>query len=392
MNGGCGSIFRQILNLVDRQQFQKRVNEYKGDYAQKGLTSWDLLVTMLFCQLAGAKSLREITQGLRSCEGKLSALGMKCVGGASTLSYANAHRPWKIFEATFYDVLSHAQRFAPAKKFKFKNKLFSLDSTVIELCCSMFDWARFRQTKGAIKLHALLDHEGYFPVFAHITEGKKADVKVAWNLELPRGSIVAMDRGYNDYRLFDQWTKDGIFFVTRLKDNAVYKTIKENPIPSRSHLLSDSWIELSWRSGSEIKKATYRKVVVWLEDKQQSLVLLTNQMDLAASTIAAIYKDRWQIELFFKCIKQNLKIKTFIGTSFNAVSIQIWTALLALMLLKLIAWQSRFKGHFSNLIALMRWNLFTYRLLWQCLQSSFQDPFDDQRMYHQSFDFGQHPT
>jgi hypothetical protein len=377
---------------MDRQQFQRRVNEFKGDYASKGLTCWDLLVTMLFCQSAGAKSLREISQGLGSCEGKLSLLGMKCVGGASTLSYANAHRPWQIYEATFYDLLSQAKRFAPKKKFKFKNKLFSLDSTVIELCCTMFDWAKFRQTKGAIKLHALLDHEGYFPVFAHITDGKKADVKVAWNLELPKGSIVAMDRGYNDYRLFNQWSKEGVFFVTRLKENASYREIEQRLVPGRGNGIKDTLIELSWSSGKETKTAVYRKVVIWLEDKQETLVLLTNQMHLAASTIGAIYKDRWQIELFFKCIKQNLKIKTFVGTSFNAVSIQIWTALISLMLLKLVQWQSRFKGHFSNLIALVRWNLFTYRSLWACLRSSFQDPFDDQRMFHQSFNFGQHPT
>jgi IS4 transposase len=281
---------------------------------------------------------------------------------------------------------------APKKKFKFKNKLFSLDATVIELCCTMFDWAKFRTTKGAIKLHALLDHDGYFPVFAHISDGKKADVKVAWDLELPSGSIVAMDRGYNDYRLFAQWTKEGVFFVTRLKDNACYREIQSQSVPRMGNVLSDTLIELSWSSGKETKTQIYRKVVVWLEDKKESLVLLTNQMHLAASTIGAIYKDRWQIELFFKCIKQNLKIKTFVGTSFNAVSIQIWTALLSLMLLKLVQWQSRFQGHFSNLIALVRWNLFTYRHLWEWLKSPFQDPFNDQRMFHQSFNFGQHPT
>lgn len=392
MNGGCGSIFRQLLNLVDRRIFEKRVKEHRGDYRQKGLRCWDLMVSMVFCQSASAKSLREITQGLRSCEGKLQALGMKHAPGASTLSYANAHRPWQIFEATFYDILAKVQALAPRKKFRFKNKLFSLDSTTIELCVSMFDWAKFRTTKGAIKLHTLLDHDGYLPVFAHLSDGKKADVRVAWEIDLPAGSIVVMDRGYNDYRLFAQWSREEVFFVTRLKEDASYRIVEDRPVPASGLIQSDQGIELSWSSGGQIKTARYRKIQVWLEDKQQIMTLLTNLEHLAASTIAAIYKERWQIELFFKSIKQNLKIKTFVGTSFNAVSIQIWTALLALMLLKLVQWQSRFQGHFSNLATLIRWNLFTYRHLWEWIKSPFDDPFDPDRMVHQSLQIGQHPT
>ena len=329
---------------------------------------------MLFCQLAQARSLREISDGLKSCEGKLKHLGLAREPKRSTLSYANAHRPWELFERLFYDLLAQCQALSPKKKFRFKNKLLSLDSTTVELCASMFDWARFRQTKGAVKLHLLLDHDGYLPVFGHVTDGKVGDVKVAQTLDFPKGSIVALDRGYVDYELFTRWTRTGVFFVTRLKANADIARVESRPVPEGGPIRRDEIIRLQPFVAGRPDYEDLRRVVVWLEDKQEELVLLTNHFTLAAATIAAIYKERWQIELFFKLLKQQLKIKTFVGTSANAVRIQIWTALIAVLVVRYLQFSSNFRWAVSNLVALLRWNLFSYRNLWDWLDRPFDTP------------------
>lgn len=370
----CASVFSQLLSVVDRSFFARSVRETGAEKGAKGFSSWDHFVSMMFCQLAQAKSLREIGSGLRSCEGKLKHLGMAQAPGRSTLSYANAHRSWRLFEKVFYNVLTYAQSVAPAKKLKFKHKLYSLDSTVIELCASMFDWAKFRTGKGAAKLHLLLDHDGCLPHYALITEGNVADVRVAQELQMPKGSIVVMDRGYIDYTMFERWSAAGVGFVTRFKSNTTCFITADHRVPKRGNIRSDQTIEFHvFRAGRRIK-GSYRRVKVWLEDKQEELVLLTNRHDLAASTIAAIYKQRWQIELFFKAIKQNLRIKTFVGTNANAVHIQIWTALISITLLKFLQFRSRLSWALSNLVALLRWNLFTYRDLWCWID----DPFSQQ--------------
>jgi hypothetical protein len=220
-----GSLFTQILSLFQRSAFARHVHELKTEYHARGFSSWDQFVAMLFCQLAQARSLREIADGLKSCEGKLKHLGLESEPKRSTLSYANAHRPWPLYQRLFYDLLAQCQAISPKKKFRFKNRLLTLDSTLVELCASMFDWALWSRTKGAVKLHLLLDHDGHLPVFGHVTDGKTADVTVAQTLVFPRGSIVAIDRGYNDYRLFARWTEQGVFFVTRLKANAVFTRV-----------------------------------------------------------------------------------------------------------------------------------------------------------------------
>ena len=369
-----GSLFNQILSLFQRPDFARHVRALKAEYHARGFSCWEQFVAMLFCQLAQARSLREIADGLKSCEGKLRHLGLKEEPKRSTLSYANAHRPWELYERLFYDLLAQCQAISPQKKFRFKNRLLSLDSTTIELCASMFNWARWRRTKGAVKLHLLLDHDGYLPVFGHVTEGKVGDVKVAQNLDFPKGSIVALDRGYIDYRLFTRWTRQGVFFVSRLKANADVIEMESRPLPKNGVVLGDEIIRLRPFEAGRPDLEDLRRVVVWLEDKQQELVLLTNNFDLAASTIAAIYKQRWQIELFFKLLKQQLKIKTFVGTSANAVRIQIWTALIAVLVVRYLQFRSNFRWALSNLVALLRWNLFTYRNLWEWLDRPFETP------------------
>jgi len=367
------SLFSQLLTLIDRQRFYELVYRHKAHRHTKGFDSWNHFVAMLFCQLAQAKSLREICGGLACCLGKLRHLGLVKGPNKSTLSYANAHRPWQMYRDLFYETLAWTRHQMPGKhKFRFKNKLLSLDSTTISLCLSLFPWAKYRRTKGAVKLHLLLDHDGYLPTFALITDGKKSDVTVAKQLTFAKGSIIVMDRGYIDYRLFSRWTQDGVFFVTRMKDNTDYIVVEQRDIPERRNIISDDLIELAGYKAHKDCPHVLRRIVLWDAEKQQEIVFFTNHLKFGATTIAAIYKDRWQIELFFKAIKQNLKIKTFVGTSENALYIQIWTALIAMLMIKFLKFKSTFGWSLSNLVALLRWNLFTYRDLWQWIDDPFE--------------------
>ena len=370
MNKYC-SMFSQLLQLFPRLEFQRMVQETGSEHHARGFSSWSQFVSMLFCQVGRAHSLREISGGLRSCEGKLKHLGISAPSH-STLAYANKHRPWELYQRVFLKLFDRCRaQVHPGKKFRFKNRLVSLDSSVIDLCLSMYDWARFRRTKGAIKLHLLLDHDGYLPSFAIITEGKVPDVKVAWQFKFDPGTILVDDRGYNDYGLFGRWTSGGVYFVTRMKDNALFKVVEKRKIPQNRHILKDEIIELTGVKAFEKCPYPLRRIEFYNAEKEEVLVFLTNHPGLGASTIAAIYKDRWQIELFFKALKQNLKIKTFVGTSANAVKIQIWTALISMLLLRLLQLRSRFNWSLSNLVALLRMNLFTHRDLWAWLNQPF---------------------
>ena len=319
---------------------------------------------MLFCHLAGAESLREICTGLQCCLGKLKHLGLSNAPARSTLSYANANRPAAMFKELFWSTMARFRECGELggkqHKFRFKNKLLSLDSTLISLCLNMFPWAKYRKAKGGVKAHVLLSHHDYMPSFVHLTDGKKADVKVAHLLDLRAGSIVAMDRAYNDYKLFHKWTQSGIFFVTRLKKNADYEVIEERSAPLERNILSDYIIRFTGVAGKQCP-GLLRLVEVWDEKKKRNIKLLTNHLDFGSTTISAIYKDRWQIELFFKALKQNLKIKTFVGTTENALHIQIWTALLSMLLIRWCKHQSKAGWSFSLVATVLRWNLFVYR-------------------------------
>jgi hypothetical protein len=369
------SIFGQILQIFSHQDFVRAVRETKAEKGVKGFSCWGQFVAMLFCQLGQAHSLREICGGLATCLGKLRHLGIEAAPKRSTLAYANEHRPWQLYQKIFYQLLAQCRVLARGQKpFRFKNKLFSLDATLIELCVTLFDWAKYRQTKGAVKLHLLLDHEGYLPVFASMTEGNVHEVNIAHTLKFPKGSILAIDRGYVDYEQFAQWTNDGIFFVTREKDNAAYRVIEKRAVPDNRNIIKDQFIELT--GYYSIRKCPYilRRVEVWDEENERIIVLWTNHLTFGATTIASIYKDRWQIEIFFKTIKQNLKIKTFVGTSRNALLTQIWTALIAILVLKYLKFRSTLGWSLSNLVAMLRYNLFTYRDLWTWLDNPFETP------------------
>jgi hypothetical protein len=368
------SIFCQLLKLFPRTEFQALVKEHRAERHARGFTCWGQFVAMLFCQLGRAHSLREICGGLASCEGKLSHLGITAPARA-TLAYANEHRPWQLYRGVFQALLARCEAAAPARRrFRFKNKVMSLDATVIELCASVFDWAKYRRTKGAVKLHLLLDHDGFLPRVAVITDGKRADIQVARRLRFEPGTILVMDRGYVDYAWFHQLTEDGVVFVTRLKDKAAYHVLETREPPQHSHVRRDEIIH--WASDRAVKACpvALRRVEVWDPTTEQVLVFLTNDAGLGATTVAALYKDRWQVELFFKALKQNLKVKTFVGTSANALHLQLWTALIAILLLRYLQLRARFAWSLSNLVALLRMNLFTYRDLWTWLHAPYTTP------------------
>jgi hypothetical protein len=308
--------------------------------------------------------------GLAGCESPLKHLGISTAPKKSTLAYANANRPWELYESIFMQLLGKCQTETAAhsrRKFRFKNKLMSLDGSIIELSATMFDWAKYRQCKGAIKLHLPLDHDGYLPSFAVVTDGKYSELKVARGLCLEAGTILAIDRGYNDYVWFGQLTRDGVFFVTCMKTNTVHTTVEVCAVPEKGNVLSNKIVSLPALDKDGEKPILFRRIEYWNPDKQEILVFFTNLLHLAASTVAAIYKDRWQIELFFKALKQTAKVKSFLGASANAVKTQIWTALIAMLILKYLQTKSSFGWPLSNLAALLRQQLFIFRDLWAWL-------------------------
>jgi hypothetical protein len=375
MNRVC-SVFQQILKVFSRTEFEGLVRKHQAERHARGFTCWEQLVAMLFCHLGRAQSLREICGGLASAEGKLSHLGIGAAPSRSTLSYANAHRPWQVFESLFYVLLDRCRELAPRRRLKFKNALLSLDSTVIDLCASVFDWAKFRRAKGGVKVHMLLDNQGLLPSWALVTDAKTSDIRAARELVLPSGSIVVFDRGYNDFVWFVSMTLQGIWFVTRMKDGTNYRVVEHRKV--HGAVLGDEVIELDVNLapyGIELDEPIhFRRIVARVPDRNEPMVFLTNHLDFAASTIVAIYKERWQIELLFKALKQNLRIKTFVGTSSNALNIQIWTALISMLILRYLQLKSQFGWSLSNLLAMLRFNLFSYRDLWVWLNAPFSPP------------------
>jgi hypothetical protein len=372
------SLFNQLLQHFPSLEFAALVRKHGAERAAKGFSCRTQLVAMLFCQLAHADSLREICNGLACCLGKLVHLGIDVAPNKSTLAYANKHRPAALYEDLFYTALA---RFRDEKglgirkrKFRFKNQLLSLDSTTISLCLAMFPWAKFRRAKGGVKAHVLLDHDDYLPRYVLITEARRSDVKMTDAFPLNPGSIVAMDRGYYDYALFGKWTDQKIYFVTRLKDNAAYEVLEERPVPANSNIRSDQLIRFTGDKALKDCPCLLRRVALWDAVKQREIVLLTNLMEFGSTTIAAIYQDRWEIELFFKALKQNLKVKSFVGTTENALRIQIWTALIAILLLKWLHHLSKARWSLSNLASMLRMNLFTYRDLSAWLDNPFGTP------------------
>jgi hypothetical protein len=372
------SIFSQILQLIPRLEFESAARRHNAERHARGFACWGQFVAMLFCHLGNAKSLREICGGLAASEGKLRHLGLPGAPPRSTLAYANEHRPWQVYPTVFCQLLEKCQtlaagRPAPQRKFRFRNKLMSLDATVIDLCASVFDWAQFRRTKGAVKLHLLLDHQGHLPAFAVVTDGKKHEIQVAREIVFSPGTTLVIDRGYTDYAWFAKLTQRAVHFVTRLKENADYGVVEKRELPHRRGVQRDEVI-FFFKLAQAGVECFFRRIEFYDEEQERVLVFLTNNLVWSAATIAALYKQRGQIELFFKALKQNLRVKTFVGTSANALQIQIWTALIAMLLIKYLQLRATFGWSLSNLVALLRQQLFVYRDLWVWLNAPFQPP------------------
>lgn len=378
MNRVC-SIFSQILQICPRLEFESIVRKHRAERHSRGFSCWTQLISMLFCQLGRAHSLREICGGLAACEGKLRHLGLRDAPKRSTLAYANEHRPWQVFEDLFWTIRQRCSGESGIRGhgFRFHNKLVSLDATTIGLCVSMYDWAHFQRAKGAVKLHLMLDHDGYLPGYAVITTGKTHEIKTARRMTFEPGTIVVFDQGYTDLAWWKRLTAEKIFFVSRLRADLHYIVTGQREIPAthRPWLLSDEEITLpGWRQVGKEGLPGLRRIRLWVEEKKQIMVLVTNHPRLAASTIAEIYRKRWQIETFFKSLKQLLKIKTFVGTNEHAVLTQLWTALTVMLLLCWLKWKARYGWSLSNLIALLRQQLFVHRDLWLWLNDPFQGP------------------
>jgi Transposase DDE domain/Domain of unknown function (DUF4372) len=373
LNRVC-SIFAQLLTFFPRLEFAQAVRTHQAERHARGFDCWTQFIAMLFCQLGRAQSLREICGGLAASEGKLKHLGVAKAPKLSTLAYANQHRPWQLYQTVFEQLWAKCQGVASRqrKKFRFRNPLLSIDSTIIDLCLSAFDWAVYQREKGAAKLHLVLDHSGHLPRFAVVTEGKASDLAVARRMQFAAGTMLVFDRGYQDYRWFERLTGEGVYFVTRLRCHARYRIIERRKRVRGSGVQRDWLVQL----GAQRYRMNTTLRLVQVRDAQTGkvMVFVTNHLKLAARTVGEIYRQRWEIEKFFRALKQCLRIKTFVGTSANAVQVQIWTALIAMLLLKYIQLRSTFGWSLSNLVALLRQQLFVYRDLWNWINSPYQPP------------------
>jgi hypothetical protein len=372
------ALFAQIVSKLDRIGFGKLVGRFGTDRHAKGYDSWTHLVSMLFCQFAKSQSVRDISNGLRSATGNLNHLGVDRAPSKSSISYQNKHRDWRLFREYYFHLLKGFGQQAAFRKFRFriKGKILLLDATTISVCLKVFDWAQYKTAKGAVKLHTLLDYEGHIPVYMSVSDGKTGDNKAAFEMPLPKGTVVVADRFYVDFKLLDIWDSSGARFVIRHKENLRYKVIKTNKTDAERHphVLADEIIELVVKLSKERFPKRLRRVVVWNEKEKEAVELLTNQMSWSANTVGELYKCRWQIEIFFRDIKQLLHIKSFIGTSENAVLIQIWTAMITILILKVLKAIAQYPWHLSNLVSLIRVNLFAKIELQHWLDTPFTEP------------------
>lgn len=353
------SVFSQLLQWIPSHEFQKGVDQYKGDKKVRKLSCWSQFVGLLFGQLTGHNSLRAIEAGLKGVRTKLYHLRISFEIHRATLSDANETRDPRIFEAAFYHLLPKVQKWAPKNKLKLKGPVLALDSTTIELCLELSPWARFHHGKGAMKLHMAIDIAGNLPTVMVLTEGRRHDVTVAHKLSFPPGTLLIMDRGYIDFEWMWKLTQAGVWFVTRMKTNASHKVRECRKTDRTQGVLADQTIRLQNKKyEGKLRKVSYRDA-----QTGHKYIFLTNRFDLAAKTICNLYKARWQVELFFKTMKQQLQVRKFVGTSVNAVKTQVWVALIAYLLLLLVRFQSRLGWCMPAIMAALTVVLFSNRYL-----------------------------
>ena len=363
----CNTILSQILKLIPRHEFESLAKTHHSGRSFRTASRWSQFTCLVIAQLSGRSSLRDIVDNMSVQMHRLYHLGCRVIS-RSNLSRMNEDKPYELYEALFDSLLSRCQKFAPAHNFRFNNPLYSLDASVIDLCLSVFPWADFRTTKGAIKLHVGLNHAGYLPEFVSITEGSTHEVNIGKLLDFPKGSIIAMDKGYNDYSWYNQLTDKGIFFVTRLKRDAKFRIISRRTILKNKGLTCDQSIEFTGAQTSKKCPVQLRRIGYKDAVTGKHYIFLTNNFKLSAKTIADVYKSRWQVELFFKWIKQNLKIKSFVGISKNAVLTQIWIAMCVYLILAFIKLQSKLTKSMQQILRLLQLNLFEKRDLMALLR------------------------
>lgn len=351
------TIFNQLLNFLPRQRFNQLVAEYQANRYTKSMTVWNQFIAMLYAQASGKESLRELETGFNVQKNAWYHLGVNTVA-RSTLSDANSKRDPEIFEKLFYSLLDKCKEITVENKFDFDNPLYSLDASVINLCLSVFNWAKYRTTKGALKLHMLLNNRTAIPELINITDGKAGDVTIAKKInikQLEKGSILAIDRAYIDYEWWKELDENELFFVSRTKINTnIFIIGQHEDRKLEPGILTDEIVIFGDYNAMEKYPKKLRRVKYWDITSKKLYIYLTNNFELTAKQIADIYKERWQIELFFKWIKQNLKIKTFLGTSRNAVLSQIWIAMIYYLLLTYIKFQTKFKKSLLELTWMIR--------------------------------------
>ena len=353
----CNTILSQILKLVPRHEFETLAKKHHSGRMFRTASRWSQFVTMAIGQLSGRRSLRDLIDNVPAQQQRLYHLGSAKLS-RSNLSRINEDKPHELYQELFTVLLKRCQTIAPGHGFRFKNELYSMDATTIDLCLSLFPWASFRKAKGGIKLHVAMNHKGNLPEFVTVTPASVHEVNQGRCVNFPKGSIVAVDRGYTDYQWYKTLSDKGIYFVARLKSNATTRIIGRNTVDRSSGITSDHTIEFTGVKASKLCPIRLRKVSYRDPETGNRYVFVTNNFSLAASTIAGIYKSRWQIELFFKWLKQNLKIKSFMGTSKNAVMTQIWIALCVYLLIAYLKFVSKSKRSMQQILYLLQMNLF----------------------------------
>ncbi|WP_080939724.1 IS4 family transposase, partial [Porphyromonas gulae] len=375
------TLFAQAIGKLPKEKIRKIIRESGTDKHCKGYDTWSQFVSMMFSQFSNCDSVRDISNGLNSANGNLNHLGIARAPSKSTIAYRNAHRNSKVFRDIYYATFQHfgQQSLWQGSKFRFKAPIKLLDSSMVSLTLSLYDWAHYTTTKGAIKMHTLLDYDTLLPEFVTISTGKCTDDKASFDIPIAPHSVVVADRGYCNFELLNDWDSKHVLFVVRHRDNLLYEPIRELDLPQHAaqNVLIDEIIKLKGAKTSLKYPKRLRRIAIWNEEHEFTLQLLTNNMQLAASTVAALYKSRWQIEIFFRNLKQLLRIKSFIGTSRNAVETQIWTALTTMLLLCWLKHTARYKWGLANLVVSLRLNTFTKIDLEKWLNEPFKPPPDD---------------
>ncbi len=375
-------VFTQILDLIHKEQFHRLVRRYKGDYKVKSFSCWDQFLCMAFGQLTFRDSLADIEICLRSRQRQLYHLGFRALVSHSTLADANLKRDWRIYHDLAQSLIKRARSLYAHEPTvaELDQTAYALDSTTIDLCLKLFPWAHFQRTKAAIKLHTLIDLRGSIPVFISISDGKLSDMAILDSLHLEPGAFYIMDRGYLDFQRLYRFVTASAFFVTRAKSNLRFRRLKSRPVESPSGVQSDQIIRLRNDRVSKDYPARLRRIHYVDPAENKRLVFLTNNFELPATVIALLYKSRWQVELFFKWIKQNLRIKHFFGTSVNAVKTQIWIAVAVYVMVAILKKELQIERSLSSILQVLSINVFSKEPLAQLLTTvESQEPECDMR-------------